>query len=325
VLDALNQPYHLGRKQITNTSSIGITLFNRNQRELDELFQQADLAMFQAKKAGRNTLRFFEPYMQKAINARSALENELRNAIRLNQFFLHYQVQVDHMQRPFGAEALIRWANPERNLMLPAEFIPVAEETGLILNIGHWVLDTACAQLSEWAREETTRDLVLSVNVSAKQFRQPDFAAQIKATLQRHGVNPARLKLEITESILLNDIENIIPIMDDINSIGVRFSLDDFGTGYSSLQHLKRWSLDQLKINQSFFRELTDDGNNKSIIHTIIAMAQSLNLDIIAEGVETEEQREFLENTGCVRYQGYLFGKPVPISQFNSMLEIQSA
>jgi len=320
VLDVLNQPYHLGRKQIINTCSIGITLFNQNQRELDELFQQADLAMYQAKKAGRNTLRFFEPYMQTAINARSALEKELRNAVQLNQFFLHYQVQVDHMQRPFGAEALIRWANPERGLLLPAEFIPVAEETGLILAIGNWVIDTACAQLSEWEWNEATRNLVLSVNVSAKQFRQPDFAAQIKTTLQRHGVHPARLKLEIIESVLLNDIESIMSTMDDINAIGVRFSLDDFGTGYSSLQHLKKRSLVQLKINQSFFKELTDSRNDKTIIHTIIAIAQSLNLDIIAEGVETEEQREFLENAGCVRYQGYLFGRPVQISHFNSLL-----
>jgi len=320
VLEVLNQPYHLGRKQIINTCSIGITLFNQNQRELDELFQQADLAMYQAKKAGRNTLRFFEPYMQTAINARSALEKELRNAVQLNQFFLHYQVQVDHMQRPFGAEALIRWANPERGLLLPAEFIPVAEETGLILAIGNWVIDTACAQLSEWEWNEATRNLVLSVNVSAKQFRQPDFAAQIKTTLQRHGVHPARLKLEIIESVLLNDIESIMSTMDDINAIGVRFSLDDFGTGYSSLQHLKKRSLVQLKINQSLFKELTDSRNDKTIIHTIIAIAQSLNLDIIAEGVETEEQREFLEKAGCVRYQGHFFGKPAPISQFNTML-----
>jgi diguanylate cyclase (GGDEF)-like protein/PAS domain S-box-containing protein len=320
VLDALNQPYHLGKKKITNSCNIGITLFNKNHRGFEELFQQADLAMYQAQKDGPNTLRFFEPHMQKAMSARSALENELRNAVQSSQFFLHYQVQMDHMQRPCGAEALIRWANPERHLMLPAEFIQLAEETELILNIGNWVLDTACAQLSKWEMNESTRDLVLSVNVSAKEFHQSDFAAQIKAAVLRHGINPTRLKLEITESILLNDIESIISTMDDINAIGIRFSLDDFGTGYSSLQHLKRCSLDQLKINQSFFKELTCYNNDKTIIHTMVAMAQSLNLNIIAKGVETEEQRKFLENEGCVRYQGYLYGKPLPIEQFEAFL-----
>jgi diguanylate cyclase (GGDEF)-like protein/PAS domain S-box-containing protein len=320
ILTTLNQLYRIGRKELHNSASIGITLLNSNQREFGELYQQADIAMYQAKKAGRNTLRFFDPNMQQVVNARSALEGELHKAIEYHQFFLYYQIQVENTQRPTGAEALIRWVHPTRNLVSPTEFIPIAEETGLIIPIGTWVLETACAQLKTWEGNALTRDLILSVNVSAKQIHQTDFAAKVQAIVQHHGINPKRLKLELTESILLDNMESIIATMNEISALGVCFSLDDFGTGYSSLQYLKKLPLHQLKIDQSFVRDLAIDSNDRAIVHTIIAMAQSLNLDVIAEGVETEEQRQLLEIAGCVHYQGYLFGKPVPIEEFEAKI-----
>jgi diguanylate cyclase (GGDEF)-like protein/PAS domain S-box-containing protein len=320
ILTTLNLTYRIGLRELHNSASIGITLFNANQREFGEIYKQADIAMYQAKKAGRNTLRFFDPKMQEVVNSRTALESELHKAIEYHQFFLYYQIQIGHKQRPTGAEALIRWVHPTRDLVSPTEFIPIAEETGLIIPIGTWVLETACSQIKKWEENELTHDLILSVNVSAKQIHQADFAAQVQAIVHRHGINPNRLKLELTESILLDNMENIISTMNAINSIGVRFSLDDFGTGYSSLQYLKKLPLHQLKIDQSFVRDLAINSNDRAIVHTIIAMAQSLKLDVIAEGVETEEQRQLLEMAGCVHYQGYLFGKPMPIGEFEVLI-----
>jgi diguanylate cyclase (GGDEF)-like protein len=319
ILSALNKPYLLGKHQYANTPSIGASLFN-DLLAPEELMKQADIAMYQAKQAGRNTLRFFDPKMQESINVRAALEDALHNALENGEFQLHYQVQVDSAFRPLGAEALIRWQHPERGMVSPMQFIPLAEESGLIIAIGHWVLETACSQLKMWQQEAVTRDLVLAVNVSAKQFRQIDFVKQIQDVVQRHAINPARLKLELTESLLLEDIEDIIATMDALNEIGVQFSLDDFGTGYSSLQYLKQLPLDQLKIDQSFVRDIVFDSSDKAIVRTIIVMAKSLNLDVIAEGVETEEQFQLLLNKGCVHFQGYLFGKPMPIEQFEAIL-----
>ncbi len=321
ILSTLNRLYQLSSHEYHNTPSIGATLFNHHQQGADDLFKQADIAMYQAKKAGRNTLRFFDPQMQASITARVALESDLRNALEKQQFQLYYQIQVDSAHRPLGAEALIRWPHPERGLVSPVQFIPLAEETGLILPIGQWVMETACAQIGAWQREAPTRDLVLSVNISAKQLRQPDFVAQVHAAVRRHAINPLGLKLELTESMLLESVEETIATMNALNEIGVRFSLDDFGTGYSSLQYLKRLPLCQLKIDQSFVCDIADDGSDKAIVRTIIAMAQSLNLEVIAEGVETEEQREILLSNGCTNYQGYLFGKPVPIEQFEASLK----
>jgi EAL domain-containing protein (putative c-di-GMP-specific phosphodiesterase class I) len=320
ILATLNQPYSLAKKEYINTPSIGIALFNRHSEKLDDLFKQADIAMYQAKKAGRNTLRFFDPHMQEVIDARLILENELRNAVEYHQFFLYYQLQVDQNLQPFGAEALIRWVHPVRDLVSPAEFIPIAEETGLILPIGKWILETACAQLSKWQLNTKTRHLILSVNVSAKQFHQPDFAAQIQSIVQRHGIDPTKLKLELTESILLENMVSIVDTMKAINALGVLFSLDDFGTGYSSLQYLKQLPLHQLKIDQSFVRDLAVDSSDKAIVNTIVAMAQSLGMEVIAEGVETEEQRLLLVIAGCNQYQGYLFAKPMPIDQLKEIL-----
>jgi len=321
ILAALSKPYHLAKYEYQGTASIGATLINGHQQMAEELLKQADIAMFQAKKAGRNTLRFFDPQMQASITGRFSLEGELHKALENQQFQLYYQIQVDSSYRPLGAEALIRWIHPLRGMVSPAQFIPLAEKTGLILPIGQWVLETACAQLKAWEQDALTRDLVLAVNVSAKQFHQADFVAQVQAAVQHHAINPMLLKLELTEGMLLENIEDTIATMNALKEIGVQFSMDDFGTGYSSLQYLKRLPLNQIKIDQSFVRNLATDSGDKAVVRAIIAMAQSLNLDVIAEGVETEEQRQLLLGKGCTHYQGYLISKPVPIEQFEALLK----
>ena len=325
ILTALSESYQLATHVYRNTPSIGATLFNNNPQTPDELMKQADIAMYQAKKAGRNTLRFFDPRMQETVNARAVLEGELRQALDSRQLQLHYQIQVcgiesDGTPVTLGAEALIRWHHPERGWVLPVDFIPMAEEVGLILPIGQWVLETACAQLKAWEQDALTRELFLSVNVSARQFLQPDFVAQVKAIIQRHAINPKLLKLELTENLLLSNMEGTIASMNALNEIGVQFSLDDFGTGYTSLQHLKKLPLNQLKVDQSFVRDLASDSSDKAVVRTIMAMADSLNLNVIAEGVETAEQLKLLQRKGCIHYQGYLFGKPVPIEEFEALL-----
>ena len=324
ILFSLNQPYQLSAHQHHSTPSIGVTLLGHQQETVDDLLQQADIAMYQAKKAGRNTIRFFDPKMQVAINERSSLEEELRLALKKQQFHLYYQIQVDGYRNPLGAEALIRWRHPQRGMISPFHFIPLAEETGLILPIGQWVLESACAQIKVWEQQATTRDLVLAVNVSAKQFNQADFVAQVNSVVQRHDINPSRLKLELTESMLAENLNHIIASMTALKEIGIQFSLDDFGTGYSSLQYLKKLPLNQLKIDQSFVRDMAVDVEDNAIVQTIIAMAKGLHLDIIAEGVETEEQRELLHDLGCYHCQGYLFSKPVPIAEFEALLDLNN-
>lgn len=320
ILIKLNSPYQLGPHEHHSSASIGITIFSGHQQAMEELLKQADIAMYQAKKSGRNTIRFFDPKMQEVIVARSSLEAELRKALSKQQFHLHYQIQVNNLNQPLGVEALIRWQHPERGLVPPIQFIPLAEETGLILPIGQWVLETACAQIKVWQQDVLTRDLVLSVNVSAKQFSQANFVTQVETTIKRFAIKPELLKLELTESMLLDNIKETISTMNRLKDIGIQFSLDDFGTGYSSLQYLKQLPLDQLKIDQSFVRDISFDSNDRSIVRTIIAMAQSLNLAVIAEGVETEEQKIILFDKGCHVYQGYLFSKPLPIEQFDVLL-----
>ena len=274
--------------------------------------KRADIAMYQAKAAGRNTLRFFDDRMQSAVSARVKMEHDLRLGLQLNQFILHYQPQVDRDGHIIGVEALIRWQHPERGMVSPAEFIPLAEECGIICELGNWVLNEACQQLHRWAANPATKDISLAVNISAPQIHQPDFTAQVMAAISDAGITPARLKLELTESLLLNDTEEIISKMIELKTGGIGFSLDDFGTGYSSLSYLKRLPLDQLKIDQSFVRDLLTDPNDAAIASTIVTLAQSMGLNVIAEGVETEAQRDKLANLGCHTYQGYLFGYPAP-------------
>jgi len=320
----LNQPYRLKESLHHTTPSIGIVLFKGHQESLDDLLRHADTAMYQAKSAGRNTIRFYDPAMQAALESRIELENELRQAIRKRQLRLYYQVQVDHQQYPLGAEVLLRWQHPQRGLIAPAEFIPLAEETGLILQMGLWALQTACEQLRKWQYDAATRDLTLSVNVSAKQFRHADFVKQVQRVLKESGAKPSMLKLELTESTVLGNVEDTIGKMLELKTMGVRFSMDDFGTGYSSLQYLKRLPLDQIKIDESFVRDIASDPNDAAIVKTIIAMTDALGLDVIAEGVETTAQRDFLDRHGCRVFQGYLFSKPVPIDQFEGMLRVGS-
>jgi diguanylate cyclase (GGDEF)-like protein len=316
----LNKPYQLNTHYYQNTISIGATLFIGHELKPKELLKQADIAMYQSKSKGRNTLSFFNTIMQEIITARVNIENGLHRAIEQQQFQLHYQIQVDSMGHPFGAEALIRWQHPKRGIVSPLHFIPVAEETGLIIDIGQWVLETACAQLKQWEQDELTRHLTLSVNVSAKQFFQKEFLSQVQATVQRYSINPSMLKLELTESMLVDDIENIMITINTLNEIGIKISLDDFGTGYSSLQYLKKLLIYQLKIDQSFVRDIVTDIQDEVIIRTIIAMAHSLDIGVIAEGVETEEHRQLLLANGCNHFQGYLFSKPVPIDEFEILL-----
>jgi len=320
ILIALSQPYQLAMHDYFITASIGVAQFSNHSQSQEELMKHADIAMHQSKKSGRNTLSFFDIKMQELISARVALELELRKAMELQQFHLYYQVQVNSAGQPFGAEALIRWLHLERGMISPFHFIPLLEETGLILPVGLWVLETACAQLKAWQNSPQTRDLTLSINVSPKQFHQHDFVAQVKSAIEKNQINPSLLKLELTEGILLNNIEETIFSMIALKALGVYCALDDFGTGYSSLQYLKRLPLDQLKIDQSFVQDLVGNDQDKTIVSTIIAMASNLKMNVIAEGVETVEQKQILLDKGCAHFQGYLYSKPLPIEQFVALV-----
>jgi len=317
ILDALGQSYEVEGHRHHSTASIGVTLFGGPEREnIEEPLKRAELAMYQAKSAGRNALRFFEPEMGTAVTARAILEADLREAVHSGQFVLHYQPQVGDDARLGGVEALLRWQHPQRGLVSPVEFIPIAEASGLILPLGLWVLETACKQLAAWADRPEMSHLTMAVNVSARQLRQPEFVAEVLTTLNANGAKPERLKIELTESVLVDNVEDIIGKMNALKAKGVGFSIDDFGTGYSSLSYLKRLPLDQLKIDQSFVRDILTDPNDAAIAKMVVVLADSLGLSVIAEGVETEVQRDFLASVGCLSYQGYLLSRPLPIEEF---------
>jgi diguanylate cyclase (GGDEF)-like protein/PAS domain S-box-containing protein len=320
ILATVSQSYLLAGRECRSTASIGITVFGDRQDTTDEVLQQADIALDQAKTAGRNAMRFFAPALQAAVNARVAMEEDLRQAIRTNQFVLYYQPQVDRAHL-IGAEALIRWNHPKRGLLAPGEFIPMAEETGLILPLGDWVLETACTQIAAWADRTETAHIAVAVNISARQFRQPDFVQQVLAALDRTGADPQNLELELTESMLVENIEDVIAKMTYLKSHGLRFSLDDFGTGYSSLAYLKRLPLDLLKIDRLFVRDVLVDASSGAIAQTILSLSRAMGLPVIAEGVETEEQRNFLIRLGCHSFQGYLFSRPLPLREFETFLK----
>jgi diguanylate cyclase (GGDEF)-like protein/PAS domain S-box-containing protein len=316
---ALRQTYQLNNHSYHSSASIGITLLGGTQREtIEEPLKRAELAMYKAKAIGRDNLRFFEPEMRNAINTRARLEADLHEALSQQQLLLYYQVQVDAEARPTGVEALLRWQHPMRGLISPAEFIPVAEASGLILPLGHWVLETACKQLATWAQRPEMAHLTISVNVSARQFRWPDFVESVLSVLEATGAKPELLKLELTESLLLDNMQDVIAKMNTLKARGVGFSLDDFGTGYSSLAYLKRLPLDELKIDQGFVRDILTDPNDAAIAKMVIVLAESMGLSVIAEGVETQAQREALAALGCSNYQGYWFGRPVPIEEFDA-------
>ncbi|MDO9168640.1 MAG: EAL domain-containing protein [Methylobacter sp.] len=321
IIASLNQPYQLSHHQYQNTPSIGITLFINHQHSINTLLKRADIAMYGAKAAGRNTLRFFDQDMYEAVMTRAALEADLRFALAKNQFQLYFQRQVRN-GKIIGAEVLLRWEHPERGFIAPLEFIPLAEEIGLIIPIGQWVLENACVQLKRWQDHEQTRHLQLAVNISARQFHQSDFTEQVCALLKKNVIKADRLKLEFTESLVFDNIADTIVKMQALKKVGVSFSIDDFGTGYSSLIYLTQLPFDQLKIDQSFVNNIGIKSVDTVIVQTIIGMANNLGMDIIAEGVETQEQRTFLELHGCHTYQGHLIGKAMPLAEFERFFGI---
>ncbi len=319
ILATLREPYTLHGASHHSSLSMGVTIFSGMRETVDELLKRADLALYQAKNAGRDTLRFYDPQMQASVTARAALERDMRIGLAEGQFELYYQPQIDR-GRITGAEALLRWRHPRDGFVSPAHFIPLAEETGLILPLGEWVLRAACARLALWSLHPELAELSLAVNVSPRQFHQDDFVAQVLAALASSGVEGHQLKLEMTEGLLLQDVEDTIEKMGQLKGYGLGFSLDDFGTGYSSLAYLKRLPLDQLKIDQSFVRDVLTDPNDAAIARTVVALGTSLGLKVIAEGVETEAQREFLERHQCHAWQGYLFSPAVPVAEFEALV-----
>lgn len=318
LLGALRGPMGLAGEELEITASLGVTLYRDRETTLEQVLQQADMALYKAKEAGCDTLRFFDPAMQAQLQQRARLETDLRQALSRGEFLLHYQPQVAGDGRLIGAEALLRWSHPERGLVPPGEFIPLAEENRLIVPIGGWVLEAACRQLAAWADDPAMADLTLSVNVSPAQFREPGFAEHMLSILSRTGARPSRLKLEVTESLFVHDRDESRETMRRLKDRGVAFALDDFGTGYSSLSYLKRLPLNQLKIDQSFVRDLLEDEASAAIVASIIALSRSLQLEVLAEGVETEAQRAWLMAHGCEAFQGYLFGRPASIEALSA-------
>ena len=316
ILQSLSRPYDLAGIVHSCPPSVGISLFGLVPMTFDELLQRADLAMYEAKAAGRNTLRFFAPSMQAAITQRTALEADLRDDIRARNFELHFQPQIDVAGRLVGAEALIRWPHKQRGYVPPDAFIGIAEKAGLILPIGKWVIEEACNRLKEWAARPGLDNLSLAINISAVQLQDEQFVHHLVATLERTGADPNLLKLELTESVLIDCTDDVIERMNQLREKGVRFSLDDFGTGYSSLLYLKKLPIEQLKIDRSFVRDILVDANDAAIAKMIIALGKTLGLDVLAEGVETEGQLRELIQMGCDSCQGYLIGRPVPASEF---------
>lgn len=316
ILAALNASYQLAGHDYLSTPSIGLVLFGRDPATTtpEELLKKADIAMYQAKTQGRNRLCVFDPEMESRVSQRAFLATDLRRALANDEFVLHYQVQVATHGRPLGAEALLRWRHPERGMVSPLTFIPLAEETGLIVPIGQWVLDQVCARLKEWEGDPRLGNLQLAVNVSPRQLRDLDFVDAVRRNLRRQAIAPDRLKLELTEGAILADVGDSVRKMNALKSLGVSFSLDDFGTGYSSLAYLTQLPLSQLKIDQAFVHNIGIQATDDIIVRTIIGMADSLSIEVVAEGVETQAQRDFLEAEGCGIYQGYLYSKPLPLA-----------
>ena len=308
----LGVPIDLGSRMLICKASIGICLFDGGD-SMEQLLKNADLALYQAKDSGRDQVRFFDPAMQQAKEERSQLEAGLREALEKQELELYYHPQLDAAGNPIGVEGLLRWNHPQRGIVMPGDFIAIAEESGLILQIGQWVLDAACSQIRQWQSSAWGHNLLVSVNVSAKQFQQIDFSERVLGALAKSKANPARLMLELTESMLVEDIETTIQKMQSLKETGVQFSIDDFGTGYSSLSYLTQMPLDHIKIDKSFVRNIPGSRNDEVIARAIVAMGAGLGMQVIAEGIETPEQRLFLEQLGCSGFQGYLYSRPLPI------------
>jgi len=320
ILKAISQPYLLGDHPHRQTPSIGVSLFHGRELALGEVIKRADIAMYQAKAAGRGTLRFFDPDMQHALNSRQALEADLRVAIDAGQFRLHFQGQIDAQRGVVGAEALLRWHHPERGVLRPEHFMALAEQNGLIVPIGQWVMAAACAQLGLWAADPRSAHLRLAVNVSTRQFRQAGFVEQVTKALRDHGAEPGRLRLELREGLIQDNPKDTLASMSALKALGVGFAMDDFGMGYSSLSSLKRLPLDQIKIAQTLIPRLASDPHDAAVVKTIIGIGRDLGLAVIASGVETALQRDSLSELGCSLCQGYLFGQPAPLAEFEGLL-----
>jgi EAL domain-containing protein (putative c-di-GMP-specific phosphodiesterase class I) len=318
ILDSVALPYNLNGNQWRSASSIGITVFGENEMGVNEILQQADIAMYQAKEAGRNTISVFAPELRAVVVGRASAEEELRQAIENNQFVLHYQPQVKD-GRLIGAEALLRWHHPSRGVILPGEFIPLAERTSLILPLGRWVLESACSQLAAWASVKETAHIEVAVNISVRQMSQPDFVGEVLRILKTTGARPKNLRLELTESMFVEHFDEIIRKMTDLKTYGVKFSIDDFGTGFSSLSYLKYLPIDQLKIERTFVQDIVEDASSSAIAESIILMSRALGLSVVAEGVETEAQRKSLIGLGCNSFQGWLISQPLPVQEFQAM------
>jgi len=313
--EAGNLPYLLSGQECHCSVSIGATVFGPRGESGLEALKQGEIAMFKAKQAGRNITHFFSPALQETLNARVLLENELREGIKAGQFELYFQPQV-RASRLIGAEALIRWNHPKRGLLAPGAFIELAEETGLILPMGDWALENACQHITAWGKSALLAEIPMAVNISARQFRQADFVEHVLDALSASGANPSHLKLELTETALVEDIQDVTAKMTALKARGLTFSMDDFGTGYSSLAHLKRLPIDELKIDRAFVQDIMEDGPSGAIARVIISVGQVLSLSVVAEGVETEAQRDALLAMGCDSFQGYLFGHPLPAVEF---------
>jgi diguanylate cyclase (GGDEF)-like protein/PAS domain S-box-containing protein len=319
IRECVAKPYHLKEHTINCSVSIGATVFQGQGEDVETLLKRADLALYQAKAQGRNALRFFDWDMQSAMDKRVAVERDLRTGLKKKWFSLFYQPQVDVSGRIVGAEALVRLLHPVRGVVLPGEFITVAEETGLIVMLGDWVINAACDQLAQWATIPVMADLSIAVNVSARQFHQGDFVNSVRTALTRSGARASRLKIELTESVAIVCLKDTVAKINTLRGDGVCFCLDDFGTGYSSLSYLRQLPFDQIKIDQSFVQDLPSDPDACSIVRTIIALGKTLNLGVVAEGVETQSQQDFLEDHDCTLYQGYLYGQPVPVEQLMNL------
>ena len=317
---AMQTPFVIDGQHHKISVSIGVVMFEGDENEPEELLKRADIAMYQAKANGRNAIRFFDKTIATQLNRQVTLEADLHLALEKGQFLVYYQPQFDTAGRVIGAEALVRWLHPQRGMVSPGEFIPLAEETGLILPLGQWVLEQACAQIKEWSENPAAADIIVAVNLSAHQIFQSNFVERVSATLKTHGADPLKLQLELTESVLAKNIDDVIEKMNQLVALGITFSLDDFGTGYSSLSYLKRLPLHQLKIDGSFVRDLVTNPSDASITQTILALGSSLELEVIAEGVETQEQRDKLVEQGCLYFQGYLFGHPQPAAQLTQLM-----
>jgi diguanylate cyclase (GGDEF)-like protein len=320
LLQAFDAPFPIAGIEHYSTPSIGVTIFGRDAVSVDEVLKRADLAMYQAKAAGRNGISFFDQAMQARVSARAELEADMRRALNQGEFLLHYQPQLSVDGRVIGAEALVRWNHPQRGLVPPMEFIPVAEDTNMILHLGRWVMLEACRLLARWNADPHTATLEMAVNVSLSQFHRPDFVEQVLEVLAETGARPERLRLELTESLLLKDVEGTVTKMQRLREAGISFALDDFGTGYSSLSYLHRLPLDQLKIDRSFICEAFKEGHGAAIVRIIVALGKALKMSVLAEGVKTADQLSFIAAEGCGYYQGYLFSKPLPEAELAALL-----